>query len=122
MKRFVYADNAATTPVLPEVREVMMPFFGEIYGNPSSAYGKGAEAAAPLAKARETIATLLGAKPTEIFFTASGSEADNWAIKGVASLKKPRESISSPPNSSITPCFTPWNLLSVTAMRSPILT
>ena len=88
MKRFVYADNAATTPVLPEVREVMMPFFGEIYGNPSSAYGKGAEAAAPLAKARETIATLLGAKPTEIFFTASGSEADNWAIKGVASSQK----------------------------------
>ena len=88
MKRFVYADNAATTPVLPEVREVMMPFVGEIYGKPSSAYGKGAEAAAPLAKARETIATLLGAKPTEIFFTASGSEADNWAIKGVASSQK----------------------------------
>lgn len=84
MKRFVYADNAATTPVLPEVRDVMLPFFGEIYGNPSSAYSKGAEAAAPLAKARETIAALLGAKPTEIFFTASGSEADNWAIKGVA--------------------------------------
>ena len=84
MKRFVYADNAATTPVLPEVRDVMLPFFGEIFGNPSSAYSQGAEAAAPLAKARETIAALLGAKPTEIFFTASGSEADNWAIKGVA--------------------------------------
>ena len=84
MKRFVYADNAATTPVLPEVRDVMLPFFGEIFGNPSSAYSKGAEAAAPLAKARENIAALLGAKPTEIFFTASGSEADNWAIKGVA--------------------------------------
>ena len=88
MKRFVYADNAATTPVLPEVRDVMLPFFGEIFGNPSSAYSKGAEAAAPLAKARETIAALLGAKPTEIFFTASGSEADNWAIKGVASSMK----------------------------------
>ena len=84
MKRFVYADNAATTPVLPEVRDVMLPFFGDIFGNPSSAYSKGAEAAAPLAEARETIAALLGAKPTEIFFTASGSEADNWAIKGVA--------------------------------------
>ena len=88
MKRFVYADNAATTPVLPEVRDVMLPFFGEIFGNPSSAYSKGAEAAAPLAQARETIAALLGAKPTEIFFTASGSEADNWAIKGVASSMK----------------------------------
>ena len=84
MKRFVYADNAATTPVLPEVRDVMLPFFGDIFGNPSSAYSKGAEAAAPLAEARETIAALLGAKPTEIFFTASGSEADNWAIKGTA--------------------------------------
>jgi len=88
VKRFVYADNAATTPVLPEVRDVMLPFFGEIFGNPSSAYSKGAEAAAPLAQARETIAALLGAKPTEIFFTASGSEADNWAIKGVASSMK----------------------------------
>ncbi len=88
MKRFVYADNAATTPVLPEVRDVMMPFFGEVYGNPSSSYGKGAEAAAALLQARETIASLLGAKPTEIFFTASGSEADNWAIKGVASSMK----------------------------------
>ena len=84
MKRFVYADNAATTPVLPEIRDVMLPFFGEIYGNPSSAYAKGAEAAAPLMASRETIARLLGAKTNEIFFTASGSEADNWAIKGAA--------------------------------------
>lgn len=84
MKRFVYADHAATTKVLPEVRDVMLPFFNEIYGNPSSAYAKGAEAAAPLAEARAKIASLLGAKPNEIFFTASGSEADNWAIKGAA--------------------------------------
>ncbi len=84
MKRFVYADNAATTKVLPEVRDVMLPFFDEYYGNPSSAYQKGAESAAPLAEARAEIASLLGAKPNEIFFTASGSEADNWAIKGAA--------------------------------------
>ncbi len=84
LKRFVYADNAATTPVLPEVRDVMMPFFGEVYGNPSSAYSKGAEAAAALTSAREKIATLIGAKTNEVFFTASGSEADNWAIKGAA--------------------------------------
>ncbi|MBQ7365044.1 MAG: cysteine desulfurase NifS [Clostridia bacterium] len=97
MKRFVYADNAATTQVLPEVRDVMLPFFGDIYGNPSSAYSKGAEAAEPLKAARETIATLLGAKPNEIFFTASGSEADNWAIKGAAqsNVKKGRHIISS---------------------------
>jgi len=97
LKRFVYADNAATTKVLPEVRDVMMPFFDEVYGNPSSAYSKGAEAASPLMQARETIASLLGAKTTEIFFTASGSEADNWAIKGAAqaNAKKGRHIISS---------------------------
>ncbi len=70
--------------VLPEVREAMMPFFGELYGNPSSAYSIGAQAAEALAEARKTIASLLGAKPGEIYFTASGSEADNWAIKGAA--------------------------------------
>lgn len=84
MKGFVYADNAATTMVLPEVREAMMPFFGELYGNPSSAYSIGAQAAEALAEARKTIASLLGAKSGEIYFTASGSEADNWAIKGAA--------------------------------------
>lgn len=84
MKGFVYADNAATTMVLPEVREEMMPFFGELYGNPSSAYSIGAQAAEALAEARKTIASLLGAKSGEIYFTASGSEADNWAIKGAA--------------------------------------
>ena len=97
MKRFVYADHAATTKVLPEVRDVMLPFFDEIYGNPSSAYAKGAEAAAPLAEARAKIASLLGAKPNEIFFTASGSEADNWAIKGAAwsNARKGRHIITS---------------------------
>lgn len=70
--------------VLPEVREEMMPFFGELYGNPSSAYSIGAQAAEALAEARKTIASLLGAKSGEIYFTASGSEADNWAIKGAA--------------------------------------
>lgn len=61
-----------------------MPFFGELYGNPSSAYSIGAQAAEALAEARKTIAALLGAKSGEIYFTASGSEADNWAIKGAA--------------------------------------
>lgn len=82
--RFVYADNAATTPVLPAVREAMMPFFGEIYGNPSSLYGKGQEALSYLQEAREKIAAILGCKPAEIFFTSCGSESDNWAIKGAA--------------------------------------
>lgn len=82
--RFVYADNAATTPVLPAVREAMMPFFGEVYGNPSSLYGKGQEALSCLQEAREKIAAILGCKPSEIFFTSCGSESDNWAIKGAA--------------------------------------
>ena len=82
--RFVYADNAATTKTAPEVLEVMLPFFGEGYGNPSSLHQKGREAKAALTTAREKIASLLGAKPNEIYFTSCGSESDNWAIKGAA--------------------------------------
>ncbi len=83
-ERFVYADNAATTKTAPEVLEAMLPFFGEGYGNPSSLHQKGREAKAALTEAREKIASLLGAKPNEIFFTSCGSESDNWAIKGAA--------------------------------------
>lgn len=82
--RLVYADNAATTSTSPAVLEAMMPYFGGVYGNPSSLHQKGREAKAAITKARETIASLIGAKPNEIYFTASGSEADNWAIKGAA--------------------------------------
>ncbi len=84
MKRFVYADNAATTPVSPKVFDAMLPFYKEIYGNPSSLYSIGGEAKKHLEDARETVARALGALPSEIFFTSGGSEADNWAIKGVA--------------------------------------
>ncbi len=84
MQRFVYADNAATTAVLPEVIEAMTPCFAENWGNPSSLYGKGRDAARALIAAREKIASLLGADPKEIYFTSCGSEADNWAIKGAA--------------------------------------
>lgn len=83
-KRFVYADNAATTPVYPEVLEAMMPAFGEVYGNPSSLYSKGNEAKAVLNASREKIADILGCKPSEFFFTSCGTESDNWAIKGAA--------------------------------------
>ena len=77
MQRFVYADNAATTAVLPEVIEAMTPCFAENWGNPSSLYGKGRDAARALIAAREKIASLLGADPKEIYFTSCGSEADN---------------------------------------------
>ncbi|MBE6542834.1 MAG: cysteine desulfurase NifS [Ruminococcaceae bacterium] len=86
MSRFVYADNAATTPVLPEVADVMRECFLQdgMYGNPSSLYKKGQEANKALNDARAKIAGVLNCKPTEIFFTSCGSESDNWAIKGAA--------------------------------------
>ena len=84
MKRFVYADNAATTPVSQTVLNAMLPYYTEKYGNPSSLYAVGREAKKALEEARENVANHLGALPNEIFFTSGGSEADNWAIKGVA--------------------------------------
>lgn len=84
MARFVYADNAATTPVSPSVFEAMKPFYTDIYGNPSSLYSVGREAKKHLELARADVAACLGAEPSEVFFTSGGSEADNWAIKGTA--------------------------------------
>ena len=84
MKRFVYADNAATTPVSREVVDAMMPYLTEKWGNPSSLHEKGREASLALEDARSRIAACLGADAKEIFFTSCGSESDNWAIKGAA--------------------------------------
>lgn len=84
MQRYVYADNAATTNVSASVLEAMMPYFKSEYGNPSSLYTSGRKASEAVNTARENIAKLLGAKPSEIFFTSCGSESDNWAIKGAA--------------------------------------
>ncbi len=84
MKKFVYADNAATTRMSQSVLKSMIPFFRENYGNPSSIYSIGRNAKKALEIAREEIADCFNAKPSEIFFTSGGSEADNWAIKGVA--------------------------------------
>lgn len=80
----IYADNAATTPLAPEVLEDMMPYLKENYGNPSSLYSVGATAKKATETAREEIAKLIHAKPAEIFFTSGGSESDSWAIKGIA--------------------------------------
>jgi len=80
----IFADNAGTTRVSEQVLRSMLPFFGEVYGNPSSLHPKGFEASAALDAARAKIAQLLGATPREIFFTGSGTEAINWAIKGTA--------------------------------------
>lgn len=84
MEKYIYMDNAATTPVKKEVLNEMLPYFTEKYGNPSSIYSLGNESKNAVEISREKIAKAINAKPNEIFFTAGGSEADNWAIKGVA--------------------------------------
>ena len=83
-KRFIYADNAATTPVSEEVLAAMLPHFRTAYGNPSSIYKLGRDAQRDIETAREKVAKALGAEPAEIFFTSCGSESDNWALKGTA--------------------------------------
>ena len=84
MKKTIYLDNAATTKTRPEVVEAMLPYFTEYYGNPSSVYEFATPSKKAIAEARETIAKSLGAKTNEIYFTAGGSESDNWAIKATA--------------------------------------
>jgi len=83
-KRLIYLDNAATTKTAPEVTEAMLPYFSELYGNPSSVYSFSQKSREAVAKARETIAKSMGAKTEEIYFTAGGSESDNWALKAAA--------------------------------------
>ncbi len=80
----IYLDNAATTSLKSEVLEEMMPILKENYGNPSSIYSIGRNARKEVEKSRQTVAEILGANPSEIFFTSGGTESDNWAIRGVA--------------------------------------
>jgi cysteine desulfurase len=82
--RKVYLDNAATTPILPEVLEAMLPYLREVYGNPQSLHHWGDEAREAIEKARGSVAVLIGAQPEEIIFTSSGTEANNFAVKGLA--------------------------------------
>jgi cysteine desulfurase len=85
-KRFIYADNAATTAVSEEVLNAMLPYFRTAYGNASSIYKLGRDAQRDIELSREKVAKALGAEPREIYFTSCGSESDNWAIKGTAEL------------------------------------
>jgi len=82
--RKVYLDNAATTPLLPEVKEAMLPFLGEVYGNPQSLHDWGDAAREAVDEAREKVAGLIGADPEEIIFTSGGTESNNLAVKGLA--------------------------------------
>lgn len=87
-KKNIYLDHAATTRTRPEVVEAMLPYFTELYGNPSSVYDFSAPCKQAVAKAREIIAKSIGAKPSEIYFTAGGSESDNWALEATADALK----------------------------------
>jgi cysteine desulfurase len=82
--RRVYLDNNATTPVLPEVLEAMRPYFAEHFGNASSIHHHGQETRAAVERARESVAALLGCRPSEVVFTSGGTEGDNLAISGLA--------------------------------------
>lgn len=84
----IYLDHAATTPVKPEVLDAMMPYFTQSFGNPSSIYQVAQINKKAIDDARETIAKHLGANTNEIFFTSGGTEADNWAIKGIVEANK----------------------------------
>jgi cysteine desulfurase len=86
----IYLDYAATTPTHPEVIKAMMPYFTESFGNPSSIHSYGQEAKDAVERARSKVATLIGAKSDEIVFTGSGTEADNFAVKGVAWSRQAR--------------------------------
>ena len=83
-KKIIYLDNAATTRTSKEVIDAMLPYFSEYYGNASTIYSLGAESKEAISKSREIIAKALGAKANEIYFTAGGSESDNWALVATA--------------------------------------
>lgn len=88
MEKMIYLDNAATTRTAPEVVDAMLPYFTEFYGNASTVYEFGGKSKEAVSKAREMIANTIGAKENEIYFTAGGSESDNWAIKAAAEAYK----------------------------------
>jgi cysteine desulfurase len=93
--RRIYLDHNASTPVHPEVLAAMLPYFGEVYGNPSSIHGFGRQARDAVEAARETIARFLGVTSEELLFTSGGTESDNLAIKGVAAARRTGHIITS---------------------------
>jgi len=91
MSELIYLDYSSTSPTAPEVLEAMLPYLKEGYGNPSSIYRLAQEAREAVDSSREEVADLLGAHPSEIYFTGGGTEANNWAIKGIAFASKKKE-------------------------------
>ncbi|MBA2521068.1 MAG: cysteine desulfurase [Chloroflexia bacterium] len=98
----IYLDHAATTPVDPEVLSVMLPYFSERYGNPSSVYRLGQEGRAALDRARGSVATALGCRPDEIIFTSGATESNNLALKGVAWQRRFGRDADAPPPHVVT--------------------
>lgn len=94
-ERLIYMDNAATTSVRPEVLEAMMPYFTQYYGNASSIHSFGRNARRALENARKQVAAALGCEPREVYFTAGGSESDNWAIRCAVGAKQGKHIITS---------------------------
>ena len=84
----IYMDHSASTPVRPEALAAMAPYFAEYYGNPSSIHAVGRRAGAALAEARRTVASVIGAMPSEIIFTGCGTESDNAAVRGIAMARR----------------------------------
>ena len=84
MKKVIYLDNAATTKVNEKVLKEMLPYFTDVYSNPSAVYSFAAEGKKAVMEARNQVASVIGAKPEEIYFTGGGSESDNWALKATA--------------------------------------
>lgn len=90
----IYLDNAATTRVSEEVFEAMKPYFCEQYANPSGIYSFAGRSMKAVDEARRSVAQLIGAQHDEIYFTAGGSESDNWAVKAAAAFCQKKENIS----------------------------
>lgn len=84
----IYFDHAATTPMCKEALEKMLPYFSEVFGNPNSQHAFGRESAKAVDEARDTIAKIINCKPSELYFTAGGTESDNWALRGIANAYK----------------------------------
>ena len=88
MKKPIYFDHAATTPLCKQALEKMMPYFSEVFGNPNSQHVFGRESVKAVDEARDTIAKIINAKPNEVYFTSGGTESDNWALRGIAHAYK----------------------------------
>ena len=118
--RNVYLDHAATTPVHPKVLEAMLPYFSTKFGNPSNLHDIGREAKNAVEEARARTAALIGAKAGEIFFTSSGAESNNFALKGLAQANSRKGSMSSSRRSSIFPFSIRRRRSKSPALPSPI--